>query len=321
MRRQTTTDAVLIVTASYDLAPSPVGATLGRNGVPFFRLDTDRFPSEIHASFDPRTGLTISDGDRVIRGDQIKSVWYRRNVAPLLPDSLDAGTQHFCERETRAFLEGALVSLPTDRWLSAPSAIWLAEHKPYQLAVASRLGFTIPPTIVTNNGQSALSFAQQRQSIAKAVSSGYIASPEGNKAIFTSAVSADDVKELGGLSLAPVIFQEKVEKTSDIRVTVVGEDVFAAEILSQCDESSRVDWRATHDPDLCHREHKLPSALANLCRDLVSHLGLHFGAIDFALTHDGKYVFFEINPNGEWLWLEERLGFPISDRIARWLSS
>ena len=63
------------------------------------------------------------------------------------------------------------------------------------------------------------------------------------------------------MALAPVTFQENVEKSSDIRVTVVGDEVFAAEILSQGRESSKVDWRATDDPDLEHRMHELPPHL------------------------------------------------------------
>ena len=86
--------------------PGNVGAALERRDVPFFRLDTDRFPSEVRASFDPSEGLTISDGARSISGKEIKSVWYRRHVDPNLPDDLDSGTREFCRREARMFLEG-----------------------------------------------------------------------------------------------------------------------------------------------------------------------------------------------------------------------
>ena len=314
-----TANKVLLVTASYDLAPDYVGAALGRRGVPFFRLDTDRFPSEVQASFDPRRGLDISDGNSCISHREIKSVWYRRNVVPNLPGDLDPGSREFCEREARMYLEGALAALPTQRWLSSPQAIWLAERKPYQLAIAAQLGFTLPRTIVTNDEASVKGFALQNQLVAKAVSSGYIEGTDGNQAIFTSALVPGDLEDLSGLALAPVIFQENVVKSSDIRVTVIGNDVFAAEILSQSRESSNVDWRATDDPDLEHRPHELPSTLVRQCLSLVSNLGLAFGALDFALTPDGTYVFFEINPNGEWLWLEDQLGLPISDRIAAWL--
>ena len=315
-----TAHTVLFVTASYDAAPEYVGVALKRRTVPFFRLDTDRFPSEVRVSFNPQGDITISDGDRSISGKEVKSVWYRRNVAPNLPESLEPGTREFCERETRAFLDGALEALPTQRWLSSPQAIWRAERKPYQLAVAAQIGFTIPRTIMTNDPTAARGLAQGRRLVAKAVSSGYIAGSTGNQAIFTSALVPADLEDLDGLVLAPVTFQEKVEKSSDIRVTVVGDEVFAAEILSQGRESSRVDWRATDDPNLEHRPHELPSTLAYRCRHLVSYLGLSYGAIDFALKPDGTYVFLEINPNGEWLWLEDKLGLSISDRIAAWLS-
>ena len=320
-KRPMTGDTVLVVTTSYDSAPEYVLPALEGRGVPYFRLDTDRFPTEIHASFMPRQGVTLEDGGRSITGSDVKSVWYRRNVAPNLPDHLDVGTREFCERETRAFLEGTLASIQTKRWLSSPQAIWGAERKPYQLAVAAALGFTLPSTLVTNDEVALRGFAQDRKLVAKAVGSGYIQAADGFYAIFTSALDPAHLSDLSGLTLAPVTFQEHVEKSRDIRVTVVGNEVFAAEILSQSRESSRVDWRATDDPDLEHRPHEVPSTLARLCVSLVSHLGLAFGALDFALTPEGSYVFFEINPNGEWLWLEDQLGLPISDRIAAWLSA
>ena len=84
-----TADTVLLVTTSYDLAPEYVGEALEHRGVPFFRLDTDRFPSEVQACFNPQDGLAISDGGRHISHREIKSVWYRRNVLPNLPEALD----------------------------------------------------------------------------------------------------------------------------------------------------------------------------------------------------------------------------------------
>ncbi len=315
-----TASTVLVVTTSYDEAPRYVGNKLTQLGVPYFRFDTDRFPLEIEVCFDPCQGVRISDGDSIVASDQIRSVWYRRNVAPNLPDNLPSYVQEFCTREARAFLGGVWSSLPTHRWLSAPSAIWKAERKLYQLAVAHELGFTLPHTLVTNDQNSARCFADGRSLIAKAVSSAYVGRPSGNWAIFTSTVMSEDIADLDGLCLSPVTFQEKVDKKSDIRVTVIDGEVFAAEILSQADETSRVDWRATENPDIEHRLHLLPTHIHDLCQRLVRKLGLVFGAIDLALTSRGEYVFFEINPNGEWLWLEDRLGFPIADRIARWLS-
>ncbi len=315
-----TADSVLLVTASYDEAAKCVSDRLEQIGIRYFRLDTDRFPTEVKATFDPHFGLTLEDRGDSIHSNQIKSVWYRRNVAPILPDYIDKYEREFCARESRAFLEGALASIPTNRWLSNPAMIWRAERKMYQLAVARNLGFILPPTAVTNKNATAQGFAKTRETIAKAVSSGYIDSPNGYRAMFTTTLAPTDLKELDGLCLAPVTFQEKVQKISDIRVTVIGSDIFAAEIMSQSHESSQTDWRATEDPDIEHRPHKLPNELEIQCLTLVKRLGLEFGAIDLALTEEGQYRFFEINPNGEWLWLEYQLGFPIAEKIALWLN-
>ena len=315
-----TANTVLLVTASYDDAASEVSESLKRLGVPAFRLDTDLFPTQSNATFDPHSGLTIESDAGRVHSNQIRSVWYRRNVAPALPTHLDEYEREFCTREARAFLEGALTSIPTERWLSYPSSIWRAERKLYQLSVAKQLGLNVPQTAVTNDENAIRLFASGRRVVGKAVSSGYIDSPDGYRAMFTTALDPTDLDELSGLSLSPVIFQEHVPKAADIRVTIIGGDVFAAEIMSQAHPSSATDWRATEDPEIEHRTHDLPGKQKQQCLALVTRLGLEFGAIDLALTVDGQYVFFEINPNGEWLWLQYQLGFPIAEKIARWLA-
>ncbi len=315
-------DTVLLVTASYDVAADYVLKSLRQRGNPAFRLNTDLFPSRVKASFRPPKDISIEDENgKVVLGTSIKSVWYRRHISPELPEELESGVRDFCERETRTFLDGVLTSLPTERFMSPPRAIFQAEHKPYQLSIASQLGFMIPDTVITNNPSLVREIARNHELVAKAIRSGYIASDEGNCAIFTSIVKPEDLEDLSGLTLAPTTFQEFLVKTSDIRVTVVAGETFAAEILSQERESSRVDWRATDDSHLVHRIHKLPTEIDELCRQLVTNLGLSFGAIDLVLKPDGSYVFLEINPNGEWVWLEDQLGFPISDRIAQWLTA
>ena len=49
---------------------------------------------------------------------------------------------------------------------------------------------------------------------------------------------------------------------------------------------------------------------------MVERLGLCYGAIDMILTPDGRYVFIEINPNGQYLWIEQETGLPISAAIC-----
>ena len=104
----------------------------------------------------------------------------------------------------------------------------------------------------------------------------------------------------------------------ELRITVVGKNVFAAEIHSQQKEATRHDWRRDALA-LEHRNHPLPDDIKLKCIQLAKTFGLEFGAIDMILTPDGRYVFLEINPNGQWAWIEETTGLPISEALIELL--
>ena len=320
MKLLTKPDTVLLVTASYDQSADLVEETLRDSGEKWFRLNTDKFPQEVKSSYSPTTGFAYWEGTNRVESSEIKAVWYRRNVSPELPGKTDEHHREFCQREQKAYIEGTLATLKGVKWLSHPSAIARAELKLLQLSIANHIGFATPVTETTNDPENVLQMSRGRDLVAKAVRSGYVNSPEGYQAIFTTQLTTDDLSDLDGLALAPATFQEMVPKKSDIRVTVVGPKVFAAEILSQERESSKTDWRATEDPFLKHRPHCLPDDIAQKCRRLTVELGIDFGAIDLALTKKESYIFFEINPNGEWLWIQQQLGFPIAESISEWLT-
>ncbi|MCY3557092.1 MAG: hypothetical protein OXH13_00410 [Chloroflexi bacterium] len=313
-------DTVLIVTASYDEAPSYVLPHISDRGWKSFRLDADRFPMEVKISSREDGSFVIEDGEERVRSADVRSVWYRRHPTPEFPSGLNPHFVEFGGREARAHLTGCLLGLRGVKWMSHPAALWAAEKKPYQLGIASSMGFAVPSTRVTNDAQAAKALGVPGGLVAKAVSSGYLNAEEGHQAIFTSLVGEDDLQDLDGLSLAPVIFQRWVPKRSDIRVTVVDREVFATEILSQAHPSSRIDWRATGSGDLGHRPIQLPQKEADRCVELVSRLGLAFGAVDLILDAADELQFLEINPNGEWMWIEDLAGHPISEAIARYLA-
>jgi glutathione synthase/RimK-type ligase-like ATP-grasp enzyme len=102
----------------------------------------------------------------------------------------------------------------------------------------------------------------------------------------------------------------------EIRATIVGNRVFAAEIHSQNSPKTRDDWRRYDFDNTPHLPHQLPLDMEQKCVDLVRHLNLNFGAIDLILTPQGEYVFLEINPNGQWGWIEELTGLPICAAIV-----
>jgi glutathione synthase/RimK-type ligase-like ATP-grasp enzyme len=149
----------------------------------------------------------------------------------------------FCLQETRATLLGIILGLST-RWMSHPSAIWSSEFKPFQLSLAARLGLSVPPTIITNDPSSIRSaFDQFGAMIAKPVRRGHITEDGRTCAIFTSQVLKEHLDEIESARYSPAIYQALIPKRFDVRVTIVGRQVFAAAIDSQSDPAAIIDWR------------------------------------------------------------------------------
>jgi glutathione synthase/RimK-type ligase-like ATP-grasp enzyme len=111
-----------------------------------------------------------------------------------------------------------------------------------------------------------------------------------------------------------VIFQELVPEATDVRVTVVGDRLFAAAIRPP-PEGYALDYRMSLDRALFEAT-DLPAEVEESIRALMRRLGLVYGAIDLLRTADGEHVFLEINPAGEWRFVEERTGQPITDAMA-----
>lgn len=150
--------------------------------------------------------------------------------------------------------------------------------------------------------------------------SGYVVKNGVECAVFTTKLEAEVMNDLSDAALSPTIYQEFLPKVYDIRVTIVGRKLFAVSIDSQSDPSATIDWRKTENSSLPHSPIELPEPLPRSLQELMSRLSLSYGAIDLVLTPDGRYVFLEINPNGQWLWIDEMLSLGISRSIAGWLS-
>lgn len=320
---------ILIISNTQDLTSDFVVREISKRGLPFARLNTDEFLSAGlgAASFGfgevPRMSIRWENRPRPLVFDQVTAVLYRRPVPPVPDKSItDSAVRQFCIDESYDFLRGLWFSLEC-HWMSDPMAIRKAEHKVFQLKVAQHLSFTVPKTIVTNDPARAKDFLHScpHGIIVKPLYLGFVDQPENPQMIFTSAVSEDDVDDINSVRLTPCIFQERVKKDFDVRVTVVGERVFSARIKATSLPPDIPDWRFAPLEELQHSVYDLPESVEKRCLDLVKLLGLDFGAIDLAVDKDGNHIFFEINPNGQWAWLETVLHFPISQAIVDRLSN
>lgn len=311
---------VLLVTTSSDLSADLVIITLRKFRTRVLRWNLEDFPLSANASWSPDGKLRLIVQGREFAIEEFKSAWYRRSATPRLPDELQRnGAESFVTGEIDAFLSGLWKTSPWF-WVNPPNRVQIAENKLRQLASARALGFAIPTTLVTNDRKEARRFLRRFPlAIAKSISRSAIELDGSHCAVFTRPLSRSDVIGERALRISPCIFQEMIPKRADIRATVVGSKIFTAAIMCRDPHPPEVDWRALESRSLIYKRHELPRAIADRCHLLMQELGLVYGCFDFILTPEGRYYFLEINPSGQWGWIEHELGFKITDEIAHLL--
>ena len=177
-----------------------------------------------------------------------------------------------------------------------------------------------PETLVTSNPDEAESFIlnlKPKRVVYKTLSRPLISDVGDEvRSVFTSEISEITTPMRSAIRVAPCLFQEYIEKDYELRITVVGNQVFAARIYSQEHEETKLDWRRDqHKVTLRHEVENLDPQLERMCINLTRSLGLTFGAIDMIVTPRQERVFLEINPNGQWGWIEKLTGLPIADAL------
>jgi len=221
-------------------------------------------------------------------------------------------------KESRAALAGLIEVLPVFH-LDEVTNVRRADNKPLQLKWAAEEGLRVPRTLVTNDVDAVCRFADECVDglVAKTLSS-FVVDRDGDEfAVYTRLVRAEDLQDTGGLRLSPMQFQELVPKAFDLRCTVVGTSVFTAVLDAPLLDDGCVDWRIDgHALANAWQPHVLPADVEKALLALLNRFGLNYGAIDMVVTPDGEYVFLEVNPAGEFLWLDKLGGRSISDALA-----
>lgn len=307
---------ILIVSHERDQHAEAVQRELADMGAPATLLDLSAFPRDLALSLRYGTGdgcdftLGPLDGKEVdLR--QVRAVWWRR-PQPFGLDPLLRRQSHrsFAYGESIEAFAGLWQTLDVF-WINHPSRDEIAARKAMQLAVAREVGLDIPDTLITNDPGRAREFIERRgpeRTIFKSFSATETEWRE------TRLVLGDELSCLDHVRFAPVIFQEYVEAIVDLRVTVVGDRVFPAAIHSQ-ESSYKIDFRM----DLGRvpiEETSLPDEVVAALHRLMRRLGIVYGAIDMRRTPDGRHVFLEVNPAGQWLFVEEETGQPITATLA-----
>jgi len=309
---------ILALTSSGDLTTDYVIRAVEQTGNEILRLNTNDLLAEWRLYFDVES-LLLRSGLRELRPERVKAVYYRRAFPPNPTAEADPASWMFISREARVAQQALYASLRCP-WLSHHAAIRAAENKPKQLVLARQLGLRVPKTLLTNDPQIAKEFILENVPVVtKPLSYGDLG---GGSVVHTNLLTAWDDAWQPEIGLLPTLFQEYVDKRSDVRVTVVSNKAYACRIYSQDEPRYSVDMRrGLGDEGMRHELFDLPESVQQQCIALVAALGLKFAAIDLAEDETGAFWFLEANPNGQWAWIQDRTGAPIADAIARELTT
>ncbi|WP_368661543.1 ATP-grasp ribosomal peptide maturase [Streptomyces sp. NA04227] len=305
---------MLVVTRLDDVTADLVIEELNRRDVPVARLDPGDFPTDVTvgATFDGSgMGGTLRTRSRIVELSAVRSVYWRRPSPYSSASGLNRQGARWCADQARYGLGGVLAALPRAHYLNHPWRNRDAEYKPTQLAMAARCGLNVPPTLITNDPARAREYAcEYAPVIYKPLWNSDFTGVDARAAtVWIEDVAPDTID--AGVSRTAHLFQQRVRKTADIRLTAVADQQFAVRI----DGSPGVDWRRHYD-SLSYTAIETPTDVAQGVRSYLDAFGLVYGAFDFGLGTDGRWWLYECNPNGQWAWFPDPICQPITTALA-----
>jgi len=305
-----------MLTSELDFATDRVCQELEVMGTSFLRLNRETL-NELSFTLIPKDGLLLCrKGDDVWNvGPDLCSVWWRQGTFDRNHSQQILSIARQLERSQWSAFMRSLMVFDQANWINHPSAVYQAEIKALQLHQAAKVGFDVPETFMTND-----QFAEVETKIGPKValkSVDTLLLSEGDEQLFgyTTITSWEEIAD-NHFHLAPATIQAPLLEKTDLRVTVIDGKLWCVTI-KQGGIGIEGDWRLSQKSEIEIEDYELPLDVSTRCLELVRDLGLKFGAIDLAISQ-GRYWFIEINPTGEWGWLDSDTR-PLAPAIAELL--
>jgi len=244
--------------------------------------------------------------------EEIDVIWWRRIKASqvIANGTIDHKYTEFINSSFYTALTGSLYTKFSGKWISHPMSTALASNKLFQLQAAKKSGFRVPRTIVSQDPDAICSFQSANNSgtIIKALQPS-----TGGPPLFTQMLTKDHLSSDKSIMLCPVIYQELIQGTSHLRVNCFGRDIYAV-MLETSDLDWRVDLRNTKIT-VVNLQDAIKERIYRVCKELQ----LKMGIFDFKVTSEGEIVWLEVNPQGQFLFIEGITGFDLKSSFAKFL--
>lgn len=297
---------IIIITSTMDFTVDYI-INKYRNKCDFYRINIDKF-NEYEFNVNYENGFNIKNRNWTISKSEISAIYYRK---PILPDlsEFDSAYIKMISKDIIYFING-LVDSFKGKVLSKPHILRKAENKVYQIMLAKEVGFYFPESSI-GTCKEQINKIIKKGGIIKPLTTGKIVSGKICEIIQTSKI--DSIVE-EDISLTPLYIQRYITKCNELRVTIVNNKIFAVKIKPY----NIIDWRIEQEKNN-YELTSIPNQIKKKCFKMLEKMNLKFGAFDFIIDELGRYIFLEVNPNGQWLWLEEQLNLKISNEIMEYL--
>lgn len=304
------TEVAVVITNSEDATADYVCSQAESDGASLVRWNTDQRCDEIEMEFSLESEPWLQLQEKTLKPQEISGVWYRRPKALPTPSGMEIGVARHARLEWREALEGMFRLIVPEKWINYPVYNQLASSKIEQLRRASRYRLSVPDTLVTQEIQALRNFWSRHDGalISKPLSMGFIEreNPEDDTLIYTNDVPRELLNDASALRTCPTLFQRRIDKEFDVRITLIDETLHSVKMTARDEEKGiqRTDVRRNNMTDVDYDPIKVPAEVATSLLQLCRSYKLRFAAVDFAVDTSGKWWFFEINPNGQWAWLD-----------------
>jgi len=306
---------ILIISNKLDFTTDFVCLELQKRGDKYFRVNRDEL-DKLKVVFNvTEEWVTIETvNDKVYFNNKtLKAIYYRAPIylRDIYRPNISAEEQLFRTQWTAfirnlSFFENAI-------WVNNPTSTFIAENKILQLKVAKNIGFLCPKTIVTNTEE--IELENERLYMVKSLDTAVLRIDDKEAFVYSNIVTGEEIRS-SSLNISPIVLQDYIYPKIDVRVTVIGRTVYSVRIKKD-NKGIDGDWRKEKE-NVQYVPFSLPEVIEKKCIQLVSELGLSFGAIDL-IESNNDFYFIEVNPTGEWAWLVETAGLKIYEGVVDFL--
>lgn len=310
---------VLVISNKWDSHADAVIRAMQHIGLEVVRINTEDFRQnsvDIRIGNSTKEWQVVTPEGRLVDSSSIGGVYIRRLSMPIDVYDVNEKYHAFARKEALAVLESLSVLLGDVAWLNRPMERLRASNKIAQLFLADSVGLIVPETVITNVPESAVAFFSTRKvdTIYKTLSCPMLDLGNESHSMINTTILPSDA-DFSSVRLTPALFQQYVDKEYELRIHIIDDVTISVRIDSQDFEGARIDWRKA-PRDIAYSLVDLPRDVQTKLHLLMRKLNIRFGIVDMIKTRTGDYVFLEINPDGNWLWIEQLIQVPISESIA-----